>query len=223
MGLRTEGNTHGWDIDTHGEDIHWEGTYTRRRHTQRGHIHTGEIYTSRGNTHGGDTRASSQYKAWEEYMSHNFGLYQCEATKFSILIRITQLVVRQFFPADPLPSRCRFDTGLTSYRDRKATGLAPTDTGLAKTIGIAPQARICFPGPGPGTACHPFASSTTTTGRPIAFVEKRQHLEIGSRSVRCGSSTLGRRKPIRTEYILTLVSTHCGIYLGATCEDLALG
>ena len=139
-------------------------------------------------------------------MSHNLGLFQCEATKCSTLIRITQLEVRQ-----PCLAGIGFATGLTSYRDSKATGLAPTDTGLTETIGIAPQARICFPGPGPGTACHPFASSATTTGRPIAFVEERQYLERGNRSERCGSSTSGRRKPIRTEYILPLVSTHWNI------------
>lgn len=59
IGFYTDGATHRWDIETHGEDIQSEGTYIGRRRTQRGHIYTEEIYTWKGHTHGGDTRASS--------------------------------------------------------------------------------------------------------------------------------------------------------------------
>ena len=92
-----------------------------------------------------------------------------------------------------------FATGQTSYRNSKATGLAPTNTGLAKTIEMAPQARICFPGPSPGTACHSYTSSGTTTGRPIAFVEERQHLDRYNQFERCGdsNSTTAKANPYR--------------------------
>lgn len=45
-----------------------------------------------------------------------------------------------------LYSRCRFCYDW----DSNATAMAPTDTGLAKTTRMAPQARTCVSGPGSG-------------------------------------------------------------------------
>ena len=49
------------------------------------------------------------------------------------------------FPGAEMQALCLAGVGF-------ATGITrtPTNTGLAETTGIAPQARICVPGPGPG-------------------------------------------------------------------------
>ena len=41
-------------------------------------------------------------------------------------------------------------TGIARLLRWRGHGLASTDTGLAETTGMAPQARICVPGPGSG-------------------------------------------------------------------------
>ena len=139
------GHTHRWDMYT--EDMHIEGTYSRWRHT-----HTEGTYTRRKYTYEGDIHTRSRRIRATDAGSSN--ARQPSVPSLSALPNSKSNNPSRWWDTGPSPSRCRF-----CYWDSEATGLAPTDTGLTATPRMTPQARICVPGPGPGTACQPCASS----------------------------------------------------------------
>ena len=134
------------------EDLHIEGTYTTvETYAHRGDIDTEEIYIQRGHTHRWDIHARSR-----RIPATNGGSFNAGQPSVPSLSALPNSKSNDLPGAGMQALRL---AGVGCYWGSGATGLAPAGKGLAAATGMAPQARICVPGPGPGTACQPCASS----------------------------------------------------------------